>query len=127
MASKMPLLREPAALACSALRARPRHRVLGASPEGSHLWLRRWQHPHHDDHMLAQHARKLGSYQLANPIWAQRRRTLQGMHPRASSQGASTPSPWPLHPHAAAGRRCSYGKQEGQLVLLGAPLPTCMW
>ena len=35
MASKMPLLREPAALACSALRARPRHRVLGASPEGS--------------------------------------------------------------------------------------------
>jgi len=31
----VPLLREPAALACSALLARPWHRVPGASPEGS--------------------------------------------------------------------------------------------
>ena len=35
--------------------------------------------------------------------------------------------PDPLHPHAAAGRRrCSFGKQEGQLILLGGPLPTCV-
>jgi len=70
---KMPLLREPAALACSALRARSRHRVPGASPEVCQLWFRRLQSPRHNDHVLAQHARKLWSYQLSNPTWAQRR------------------------------------------------------
>ena len=34
--------------------------------------------------------------------------------------------PDPPIPTAAAGRRCSYGKQEGRLILLGAPLPTCV-